>query len=81
MSDYGKEPYEKMLRDNPELRATVQLTITLHQNGALSVNGPVSDKALCIALLDNAREALNRQHSKALIVPAHDVGVDIARPL
>lgn len=77
--DYAKEPYEKMLRDNPEMRASVQLTITLHASGALSVSGPVADEALCVALLDNAREAIKRQHSKALIIPANDVGTDLVR--
>ena len=77
MSDYAKEPFEKMVRDNPELRASVTLTITLHANGALSVQGPVGDKALCTALLDNAREALKRTSDKALIVPAYDVGIGV----
>ena len=77
--DYAAEPYEKLARDNPELKASVTLTITLHANGALSVGGPVGDRALCYALLDNARDAVKRQHEKSLIIPAHDVATDLVR--
>lgn len=77
--DYAAEPYEKMVRDNPELRATVSLTITLHANGALSVNGPVGDPALCYALLDNARDAVKRQNDKRLVIPSHDVDPALVR--
>lgn len=83
--DYAREPYEKMARDNPELRAAVTLTITLHANGALSVAGPVEDPRLCEALLANARDALRRRRAHGIVlpgeaapapaVPARDTGI------
>jgi hypothetical protein len=77
--DYAKEPFERMAANMPdtELAVTISLTIRLHKNGAMSVEGPVQDKAFCKKLLDEAWATINRQtHEKpALIVPGRDVGV------
>lgn len=72
-----RESYEKAARDLPDLPATVCLTIRLHQNGAMSVEGPVSDRAFCKQLLDEAWEAIKRQtKDRPLIVtPSADVDV------
>lgn len=72
--DYAKEPFEKLLRDNPDLRVTVDLTIRLHANGALSVRGPVGDPDLCNWMLDQGRDAVRRQHDKTIMIPGKDVG-------
>lgn len=52
---------------------TVSLTVKLHENGALSVEGPVHDKSFCIAMLQNAVDAVRNHHKPGLVVPAHDV--------
>lgn len=64
----------RRIRNNDDLAVTVALTIRLHANGALSVEGPTGDKEFCRKLLDEALNAINRQPSRgALIVPGHDV--------
>jgi hypothetical protein len=77
--DYAREPYEKLARDLPgdELAVSVSLTIRLHRNGALSVEGPVADPAFCRQLLDHAWDAIQRQTKPQplLVVPERDVGI------
>jgi hypothetical protein len=34
------------------------LSITINENGSVSVNGPIDDKMLCYALLELARDAV-----------------------
>lgn len=62
------------VRNDDELAVTLTLTVRLHQNGAMSVEGPTADKPFCKRLLDEAWNAINRQPSKGqLIIPGHDV--------
>jgi hypothetical protein len=64
----------RRIRTDDELAVTLTLTVRLHANGAMSVEGPTGDKAFCRRLLDEAWAAINRQPTKgALIIPAHDV--------
>lgn len=57
-----------------ECGQSITLKITLHQNGALSVEGPVHDKAFCMAMLGNALDAVkNWRNKNDLVVPSHDV--------
>lgn len=56
------------------LGVAVDLHIRLHENGALSISAPIGDRNLCLALLDNARDAILRQAKlKGLVVPGKDV--------
>lgn len=74
---YKQEPFEKMARDMPPLAVTVSLTIRLHQNGAMSIEGPVHDKEFCRKILEEALATINRQtrEKSALVVPGRDVEV------
>lgn len=58
----------------------VAVTVTLHENGALSVEGPVHDKAFCVAMLENAIDAVRGHGRAGLVVPSHDVQVPAQRP-
>lgn len=73
------EAYARTARDMPdELKSDLWLTIMLHQNGALSVQGTIADKALCLRLLDEAKDAINRQGVEAeqlIVTPGDDVSV------
>lgn len=60
------EPSAKLARDDPRLGVRVDLTITYHPNGSLSVTGPVGDKVLCHWLLDQARDAIRRQRTSLI---------------
>lgn len=73
----SREPFEKASRDLPDgLAVDVALTIRLHRNGSLSVEGPVADKAFCKQLLEHGWDAIKRQHSgPRLVVPSCDVDV------
>jgi hypothetical protein len=54
----------------------VELRVCVHADGALSVKGPIDDKAWCIAALSNAIDAVRNHGSPgALIVPAKDVSL------
>lgn len=58
----------------------IQIVITLHTNGALSVEGPVHDKRFCLAMLDNAIQAVKGYGQRPeLVVPEHDVEVPTLR--
>lgn len=72
---YEHEPYEKALRDfDDPLKVDVALSIRLHQNGAMSIEGPVHDKEFCFKLLDEARACIKRQTTRqTLIVPGCDM--------
>lgn len=58
----------------------IEVKVTLHPHGALSVEGAIYDKAFCIAMLENAIDAV-RNHGMAglagpgLAVPERDVSV------
>jgi hypothetical protein len=67
---------ESLARIRPDdgLAVTLTLSIRLHQNGAMSVEGPTGDKTFCRKLLDEAWHAINRQPSRGgIIVPGGDV--------
>lgn len=70
-----KEAMRRMRMDLPDdLGVTVSLTIRLHRNGAMSVEGPTGDPAFCKKLLDEAWDAIRRnQKAQPLIVPEKDV--------
>lgn len=65
------EPLQQL---GDELSVSVALTIRLHRNGAMSVEGPTGDKAFCRKLLDEAWHAINRQPARGgIVVPGADV--------
>ncbi len=54
----------------------IVVRITLHPDGALSVEGPMHDKPFLLAMLDNARDAVkNHGRPSGIVVPSKDVCV------
>jgi hypothetical protein len=66
---------ERLSRLKPEhMNVALTLTIRLHADGAMSVEGPVADKAFCKQLLDEAWASIKRQPGPGdIIVPGIDV--------
>ena len=56
-----------------------KVVIKLHQNGAVSIEGPTNDIDLCLILVETAKDALlaskKNRTKTGLIVPSYDVGV------
>jgi hypothetical protein len=57
--------------------ASVTVKLTLHDNGAMSIEGPIHDQAWMMAFLDNARDAVRNHHmprsKSGLIIPDKDI--------
>lgn len=64
-------------RPDDDLAVVAEINIRLRRNGAMSIEGATGDKAFTLAMIDNAREAIVRQHQlrSALIVPGRDMEV------
>lgn len=57
-------------------RVVAQIVISVHASGALAVSGSIGDRAWALAVLENAKDAINGHHNRQLaaaIVPAKDV--------
>jgi hypothetical protein len=64
--------YLKLQRDAVHAPAyTVTLTIRAHADGTMSMDAPLGDKALCLQMLDQARERVleNAKDRGWLIMP------------
>lgn len=58
------------------------LTLRLHANGTMTLNGHVADHALMLQMLDHARDTIKRQiPSGGIIIPSRDVDVAPSIPL
>ncbi len=71
-----------MLKTRGEgLRVLGVITITCHDDGSMKVEGPIQDKAWCLAVLDGARDAVNGHHRprSELVVPGSDLGIPSAK--
>lgn len=77
MSSFDLDPRRL---DGLGMGAAVTVKITLHDNGALSIEGPIHDQAWMMALMDNVKDAVRNHHmpksKSGLIVPDRDVGLD-----
>ena len=61
-------------------RVVSKFVITHYENGALSVEGQISDKAYAIAVLNNAIDAIrNNRSGERLVTPSKDV--EIVEPI
>lgn len=61
-------------------RGAARLVITVREDGAMSVEGPISEQAWCLAVLENAKDAVRNHHSlRAVVVPSADVTVPALR--
>ena len=47
----------------------IKLTITLFKDGAMSVEGPIEDKAFCLAMLDHAKQAVKDRNAGVIVPP------------
>jgi hypothetical protein len=55
-----------------------KFVIKAHASGALSIEGPIENREWALAVLENAKDAINNHHARramGLIVPAKDVSV------
>lgn len=72
-----QEAMKKLRTDLPDdLAVVLTLSIRLHKNGAMSVEGPVGDPDFCRKLLDEGWAAIKRnaaEEKPVLIVPGNDV--------
>lgn len=53
----------------------IRLTIVLHPNNSVTVEGPLADKALCVALLNNALDIVRNWHRPLMVLPNGQDGV------
>jgi hypothetical protein len=51
--------------------------ITIRENGALSIEGPIGNKEYTLAVLENAKDAVRNHRAQRMVdVPAHDVSLE-----
>jgi hypothetical protein len=60
------------------MQVTGVLTIKLWSNGAMSVEGPIEDTTFCLAILENAKDAVRNHKSRRadIVIPGRDVSVE-----
>ena len=59
--------------NNPSVVATI--TIALHDNGAMSIEGNVGDVKLALGMIDSAREAVSHRLGRPSILEPHGAGL------
>lgn len=63
----------------PPDHPAAQITIKVFRNGALAVEGPVHEKEWCLAVLENAKDAVRNHHSpRPIVVPGKDTGLEVS---
>lgn len=63
------------VKDAPD-KVQAEFRIRIWQNGALSIEGPISDKAFALAVLENAKDAVRNHRDPGavdVVVPSKDV--------
>lgn len=61
-------------------KVQAQFKITIWDNGALSVEGPIDDKMFALAVLENAKDAVRNHRSPNMvdiIIPQKDVSLEV----
>ena len=56
-----------------------RFTITIWDDGSLSIEGPIDDKVFTIAVLENAKDAVRNHRSASsvdIIVPNYDISLE-----
>jgi hypothetical protein len=74
------KPYTGRKLDALQQNEKIVVKVTLHENGALSVEGPLHDKQFCKAMLMNAIEAVNNHGLQTVVIPGNDVDVPDLKP-
>jgi hypothetical protein len=60
LSMLDEERHNRLKRDAQAAPAYVAtMTIRVHYDGTMSMDAPLGDKALCLTMLDQARDAVN----------------------
>lgn len=49
---------------------TTKLIIELREDGKVYVTGPLHDKDLCIAMIEEAKSAVNSYEKKTIVMPS-----------
>lgn len=57
----------------PSVVATI--TLTLHDNGSMSIEGNVGDVKLALGMIDSAREAVSHRMGRPSILEPHGAGI------
>ncbi len=62
---------------NPDRAVTAELRIRMHSDGGLSIEGPLADKAWCLAVLDHAASSIrgSRSTANAILLPTNGVSL------
>jgi len=56
-----------------------QIVITIWDDGALSVEGPIEDKIFTLAVLENAKDAVRNHRSPQtfdIVIPSADISIE-----
>lgn len=54
-----------------------QITLSLHDNGALSIEGNIGDVNLAVGMIDAAREAVKSRLGRPSILEPHGSGLQV----
>ena len=55
-----------------------RFVITIHENGALSVEGPIDDKLFALAVMENAKDAIRNHRDPRqvdIVIPGKDISL------
>lgn len=54
-----------------------QITLSLHDNGAMSIEGNIGDVKVALGMIDAARAAVSRQLGRPTILEPHGAGLAV----
>lgn len=58
-----------------------QIVITVTDDGAMQVTGPLHDKKWCMKCLDMAKETIKNHKGSTIVVPSYDLDKQTVQPL
>ena len=58
-------------------RAVAQITLTLMDDGAMSIGGNIGDVKLALGMIDSAREAVSHRFGRPSILEPHGAGLEV----
>lgn len=58
-----------------------QIVITVADDGAMQITGPLHDKKWCMKCLDMAKETIKNHKGSNIVVPSYDVDKQTVHPL
>lgn len=69
---------DRIARKNGTDAVQARYVITIHENGALSIEGPIANKEYTIAVLENAKDAVRNHRDPRqvdIVVPGKDIAI------